>query len=225
MPDSGHRRTTYFAERSFPDDVKARRSSATGWIPRFALTPRVATRRLRPSAQVRTSVAAMMRVATRAPRRWYNPLHIAKLKPHEMRGGWRKGPPAKPADAGAGVAAAAAPAEVASRAPAQQPGAGGATGRHDPSEGMTLADLIRMQASDVAPSLPKKFIEHASAVRTYDGSRAKTRAESGEEVPRASANMDDAGWWRSLPDLQPARHRQSAAGTPASSTARRAGEA
>jgi hypothetical protein len=100
-------------------------------------------------------------------RRWYNPMHVAKQKPHETR-----------------AAAAARPAPSAPSASASAPAVPAAA--WPPTEARTLGDLIKMQQSGLPAMLPPSFLEHARAVRTYDGSAAKVRATT-ETPPSLSA--------------------------------------
>ncbi|KAJ1630504.1 hypothetical protein T492DRAFT_1144524 [Pavlovales sp. CCMP2436] len=101
-----------------------------------------------------------------AARRWYNPMHVAKQKPkpHEAR-----------------AARPSAPSAPSTSAPAAEPVAA-----WPPTEARTLGDLIKMQQSGLPAMLPASFLEHARAVRTYDGSAAKVRAAT-ETPPSLSA--------------------------------------
>lgn len=115
--------------------------------------------------------------------RWYNPLHLAKLKPHEMaRGAARTqgaarappvaGAPDAPAPPAAGSSAESAGgaggirAASASSAGGVPDGGASFAAARAPSEALTLADLIKMQLAGVERPLPPAFFKHANAVRT-----------------------------------------------------------
>jgi hypothetical protein len=119
--------------------------------------------------------------------RWYNPLHLAQKKPHDLRaegrrqaaaGGAKPSPQPPSGDATDGAAGAAG-----RPAPRQnaltQAATASAVARHAAGEALTLAELIRMQEAGHSPALPSAFLAHASTVRTYQGASPPVGAAVG----------------------------------------------